>query len=392
MPHDASRNLEPSIDSSTSTQRAAPMVVGIGGSAGALHALLALLEAMDGQPRLALVVVLHFAPDQKSEAVEILQRVTPLVVSQVRSRTLLEEGHVYVVAPGMNLITDDGHVQPAEQPAKRPSTVIDLFFRSLAVVHGQNAVGIVLSGTGRDGSLGLAQIKEYGGLTIAQAADDCEHDDMPNAALSTGSVDLVLPAVEIGERLMDLAQSRLPRGTTPQAEAGPEVHAVPDSEQSAEQALHDILTAVRSHTRHDFRNYKRATISRRIERRVQVNRLPNILVYRDFLRASPGEMDALLADLLISVTSFFRDPAAFDALQNEVLTPMLKTISPDAEVRVWTPGCASGEESYSVAILLQECADRLVQPPRIQLFASDINDHALSLARAATQTQRLCNS
>ena len=186
--------------------RLQPVVVGIGGSAGAIPALLSLLEALDNDAPLAIVVVLHLSPDHQSSAAEILQRVTPLKVSQVTSRTLLQAGHVYVIAPGTNLVTADGHVQPASVPSKRPSAVIDLFFRTLAEVYGARAVGVVVSGTGSDGSLGLSQINEMGGLTLAQSPEDAEHGDMPRAAIGTGTVDLVLPASGIGARLVELTR------------------------------------------------------------------------------------------------------------------------------------------------------------------------------------------
>jgi two-component system CheB/CheR fusion protein len=362
-----------------------PMVVGIGGSAGGLAALMALLRSVDADAPLAIVVVLHLAPDHESSAVEILQRATRLVVSQVRNRTLLEAGHVYVIAPGTNLITEDGHVQPASESGKRPSTVIDLFFRSLGEVHAERAVGIVLSGTGRDGAMGLSQVNERGGLTIVQAPDDCEHDDMPRAAIASGVVDLVLPAAEIGRRLVQLATSpRAPEfAAAPAAEAaGPTEPAVAAGEASPERALQDVLAALRVRTRHDFRHYKRATVLRRLERRVQVHRLADIQEYRDFVRENPEELGALLGDMLISVTNFFRDPDAFEALERDVVPALLEAIPPGEEVRAWVPACASGEESYSVAIVLQEYAERMPHPPRIQVFASDINDATLVAARA----------
>lgn len=359
-----------------------PIVVGIGGSAGGLGALMALLEAAGDDVPMAVVVVLHLSPDHESKAVEILQRVTPLVVSQVTERTPLQAGHVYVIAPGMDLITEDGHVQPATAATKRPSSVIDLFFRSLAQVHRERAVGIVLSGTGRDGSLGIAHVKECGGFTIAQSPEASEHNDMPRAAIATGSVDLVLPAVEIGKRLVDLA--RLPRmldATAQEGDAAGATEAGSGEEPSAERAFHDVLTALRVRTRHDFRHYKRATVMRRLERRMQVTRMPSIQAYRDYVRKNPEELAPLLADMLISVTNFFRDPAAFDALQRDVVPDLMEGVPEGEELRVWVAACASGEESYSVSILLQEYADRMTQPPRIQVFASDINEAALHVAR-----------
>lgn len=361
-----------------------PMVVGIGGSAGGLQAAMTVLEALGSDAPVAIVLVLHLDPDHESSAAEILQRITPLTVSQVRERTLLQAGHVYVIAPGINLITEDGHVQPGGGRPRRPSSVIDLFFRSLGEVHGEHAVGIVLSGTGRDGSLGLANIKEHGGLAISQSPEDAEYGDMPNAAIASGSVDLILAASEIGRRLIELAKSTRPllREIGSNGTLGPDEASAAGDEKYDGKALHDILAALRTRTRHDFRHYKRATMLRRIERRVQVNRLDSMTAYRDFVRNNPAELTPLLADMLISVTSFFRDPTAFNALQEEVIPRLMDSIEPGEDARVWIPACASGEESYSVAILIQEYADRMQHPPAVQIFASDINAAALDHARA----------
>ena len=374
------------------TDTSPSLIVGIGGSAGALPALMGLLEALGGDVPLALVVVLHLSPDHESSAAEILQRSTPLTVMQVKERTKLRAGHVYVIAPGTNLMTDDGCIQPEEIRTKRPSTVVDQFFRSLAEVHRERAVAVVLSGTGHDGASGLTQINELGGLIIAQAPENCEHDDMPCAAIATGIVDLVLPADAIGKRLIELA--KYPRLTALAAEAmsdaGPAAMpvaaaaVVPDADDSSpERAVQDVLAALRIRMRHDFRHYKRATVMRRLERRVQVNRLASVQAYRDFVRDHPEELPPLLADMLISVTNFFRDPTAFEALQREVVPLLMRGRPPGDEVRVWVPACASGEESYSVAILMQEFANTLQHPPRLQIFASDINDAALAVGRAA---------
>ena len=356
-------------------------VVGIGGSAGALQALSPLLEAVDANAPIAIVVVLHLAPDYHSEAAEILQRATSLTVTQVTKRTRLCRGHVYVIAPGMNLITDDGHVQPAAAETRRPSTVIDLFLRTLGQVHKERSVGIILSGTGRDGSLGIAQIREWGGVTIAQTSEDCEHADMPRAAIATGAVDLVLSASEIGQRLNVLAATANPSVPAPAGSQGALVESAADDD-SPERALQDILTALRRHTRYDFRHYKRGTIMRRLERRMHVAGLPSVEAYRDYALKNPEELTALMADMLISVTNFFRDPSAFDALQRDVIPQLMEGAGQGRELRVWIAACASGEESYSVAMLLHEYADRMAHPPALQLFASDISDSALQVARA----------
>lgn len=356
-----------------------PLVAGVGGSAGALPALMTLLETLGDAP-LAVVVVLHLSPDHESSAVEILQRVTPLRVSQVTERMRLEAGNVYVIAPGRDLVTDDGHVQSVGPVTKRPTMVIDLFFRSLANVHRERSIGVVLSGTGRDGSLGLPSIKESGGLTIVQG-DDAEYREMPQAASATGAVDLVLDAASIGRRLAEF--SRSPRRLPLQVSEAPQSDDDgPVDDDSEERAFHDVLAALRVRTRHDFRHYKRGTVMRRLQRRMQVNQLETVQAYRDLVRAQPEELAPLLADMLISVTNFFRDPAAFDALERDVMPSLAQNAGEDEAIRVWIPACASGEESYSIVILLQEQIDKMTRPPRMQVFASDINDAALNHARA----------
>lgn len=365
---------------SLSQRHLPPAVVGIGGSAGGLQALMGVLEQLDSSFPAAIVVVLHLSPDHQSHATEILQRVTTLKVSQVTARTLLEPGHVYVIAPGTNLITDDGHVQPADAAPTHPSAVIDRFFRTLAEVHRERAIAVVLSGTGCDGALGITHVKEFGGLAVVQQLESCEHDDMPKAAVATKVVDLILSPAEIGKRLTALVSSPARTlASKPVGEGGADVGSEEDGD---ERAYQEVLSALRVRTRHDFKNYKRATVRRRLERRMQLNGLASLQAYRDFLQKNPEEFAPLLADLLISVTSFFRDPPAFETLQGEVLPGLMERVHPDGELRVWVAACASGEESYSVAILLQEQADRMRSPPHLQIFASDISAAALATARA----------
>lgn len=345
---------------------------------------MAILESLGNDVPVAIVVVLHLSPQHESHAAEILQRATSMRVSQIGGRTLLEPGHVYVIAPGTDLITNDGHIQPVDTTQKRPPGVIDLFFRSLASVHRENAVGIVVSGTGTDGAMGLGRIKEFGGLTLVQALGDCEHSGMSEAAIGAGAADMVLSAAEIGKRLAELA--RLPHPLRAPLEVSLPTPTAQErassDDQSSDGAFKDILAALRVRTQHDFRHYKRATLLRRLERRIQVNELARIQDYRDFAVNDPKELESLLADMLISVTNFFRDAPAFESLERDVIPKVMSGVAEDDEVRVWVPACASGEESYSVAILLHDFAARMARPPRIQIFASDINEAALNVARA----------
>ncbi|CAN7767059.1 ATP-binding protein [Variovorax sp. LjRoot84] len=250
-------------------------------------------------------------------------------------------------------------------------------------MHRERAVCIVLSGTGSDGAVGLKAVKEQGGITMAQSPDDAEHDGMPAAAIATGMVDMVLHVAEMGQRLIEI-WSNAQRISLPDAsQVSPyidEPHGEAATEQ-AEQALHEIMGLLRSYTRHDFRHYKRATVLRRLERRLQVNRLSNLPAYRDFLRSHKEEATPLLQDMLISVTNFFRDRAAFEALERDVIQKLIEDKAPGEQVRAWVAGCATGEEAYSLSILLREQADFQSKLLDIQVFATDIDERAIATAR-----------
>ena len=361
-------------------------VVGIGASAGGMTALLQFFEHMPAGSGMAYVVILHLSPRHESNAAAILQRVTKMPVIQVAQPTAIEADHVYVIPPTADLLMNDGYLRLVE-PArlKGPHVAIDLFFRALAQVHRARAICIVMSGTGADGAVGLARVKELGGVTLVQSPDDAEHDGMPRAAIHTTMVDFVLPAVEMPQKLLDLwANAR--RISLP-ADAPPELLVrAPDSLEAAaqaESALGDIMALLRRHSKNDFRHYKRATVLRRIERRLQVNGLPDLPAYRDYLRNRPEEAQPLLQDMLISVTNFFRDREAFDALERDVLPALFNDHADDDPLRVWVTGCATGEEAYSVAMLLREQAQGRTPSPEIQVFATDIDDRAIAAGRAA---------
>jgi two-component system CheB/CheR fusion protein len=368
-------------------------VVGIGASAGGLEAIVQLLAGMPAKMGMAFVVILHLSPDHESNAAEILQRSTGLAVAQVTQDTAIEVDHVYVIPPGVELTMDDGHLRlGASERVRGRHVAVDVFFRTLADAHRRRAVCIVMSGTGSDGAVGLTRVKEKGGIAIAQSPKDAAYDGMPLAAVATGMVDFVLPASGMGRCLLELwdnaRQIRLPH----EEAAGdfaedPEVPAVRASAQSAEQALQDIMGLLRTHTRHDFRHYKRATVLRRIERRLQVNRVADLPAYRDFLRDNPQEAAPLLQDMLISVTSFFRDGEAFDALDHETIAQLVQRKEPGEKLRAWVAGCATGEEAYSLSILLREQADAQAKSLEIQIFATDIDERAIATARKATYAQ-----
>ena len=359
-------------------------VVGIGGSAGGLQALLRFFEAMPANPGMAFVVILHLSRDHESNVAAILQRVTSLKVSQVTSSVAIEANRVYVIAPGANLLMNDGHlVMSATVLRPGPAVAIDVFFRTLAQVHKSRAVCIVLSGTGSDGAVGLTRVKEEGGITLAQSPDDAEHDDMPRAAIATDMVDFVLPADRMGAKLVELwanaQQIQLPGVVEPVAGAAAAADTPPA--RAEEDILQDIMMQLRAQTRHDFRHYKPGTVMRRVERRLQVNGLPDLASYLDFLRSNPREAAPLLQDMLISVTNFFRDHNAFDALEKDVLPRIFKDRTAGDQVRVWVAGCATGEESYSLSMLLQEQAGDHGERGEFQIFATDIDERAIATAR-----------
>ena len=361
-------------------------VVGIGASAGGLPALLRFFEQMPGGNGMAFVVILHLSPEHESNVAAILQRVTPMPVVQVNESTAIQASHVYVIPTTHDLEMNDGHLQLAGQARVRGvHLAIDLFFCTLARVHRERALAVVLSGTGNDGAAGLARIKEEGGVTLAQDPADAEFDGMPKAAVATGMVDFVLAAAEMPQRLQEL-WANASRISLPQATDASLRQAASDSDEAArldEEALRDIMTLLRAHSRNDFRQYKRATVLRRIERRLQVNGLSDLPAYRDYLRTHAEELKPLLQDMLISVTNFFRDPVAFEALGREVLPGLLEHRSPDEPVRVWVAGCATGEEAFSVALLLKEQMELHDCVSDLQVFATDIDDRAVSIGRQA---------
>jgi two-component system CheB/CheR fusion protein len=363
-------------------------VVGIGASAGGLQAVKSFFEHMPHNNGMAFVVILHLSPDHRSIADRIIQEVTKMPVRQVTETIHIEKNTVYVISPAHRMTMNDGYISvtPSDrQPGQH--SAIDLFFRDLADVHKERAFCLVLSGTGSDGAVGLSRIKEQGGVTLVQSPEDAEFDGMPRAAIDTQMVDLVLPVVEMPQKLLELWRNSqaitLPTSNDPDFRV-----AAPATERDAavaEQLLHDILLQLRAGTGHDFKHYKRATVLRRIERRLQVTAQPDLTAYYDYLQAHPEETKALLGDMLIGVTNFFRDREAFEALERDVLPNLLKSLQDELphreEIRVWSAGCSSGEEAYSLAILLTEQLALEANPAKLQVFATDIDDRAIAFGR-----------
>ena len=367
-------------------------VVGMGASAGGLGALLQFFEHMPVGNGMAFIVIVNLTPAPESNAAEILQRVTKMPVIQVDAITEIEADHVYLIPPGHDLMMNDGHLQLSEPVTTRAThAAIDLFFRTLAQVHKERAIAIVMSGTCTNGAAGLARVKERGGVTLAQSPEDAEYDGMPKAAIATGMVDFVLSAADMPQRLLNLwanaSRIRLPKDADPSMRAGA-LESV-DAARRSEEALRDIMTLLRSYSRNDFGHYKRATVLRRIERRLQVNSLPDLPSYRDYLREHPEEAKPLLQDMLISVTNFFRDCAAFEALERNILPGLLENRVQEDPLRVWVAGCATGEEAYSVTMLVKEQMELHKSTSELQVFATDIDERAITFGRNALYPQSI---
>jgi two-component system CheB/CheR fusion protein len=349
-------------------------VVAIGASAGGLEAFEAFFRAMPPDSGMAFVLVQHLSPRHETLMPELVAQHTEMPVRQVDGETLVEVNQVYVIPPDATLTIDDC-VLYVSRPARRGRrSPIDSFFRSLAEDQGDDAVGIILSGTGTDGALGLKAIKEHGGLTLVQDPRTARYDSMPRSALLTGMVDHVLPVEEMAARLVghrtglyELRGGKGPEGLR---------------EEIADH-LGKICSILRRTAGHDFRQYKQSTLVRRVRRRIDELRAESAAAYIEQLARDPREADQLFHDLLIGVTHFFRDAEAFEVLETRIVPRIFEGKDADSQVRVWVPGCSTGEEAYSIAMLLREQMDRLESPPQVLVFATDIDSQSLEAARQA---------
>jgi two-component system CheB/CheR fusion protein len=353
------------------------LTVGIGASAGGIKPLKEFFAAMPADNGMAFVVILHLSPEHESQLPAVLQTNTSMPVIQVQETVKIEPNHVYVIPPTKHLAMMDGEIRLIEPETIRGKRVpIDLFFRTLADAHSKNGVCVVLSGTGADGAAGLKRVKEAGGFCIVQDPAEAEYDGMPRSAIATNLADLILPVGEIPAKILAFKQSA-EKTKLPESEAEN-----PPPELGAD-ALREVLAILKTNTKHDFFNYKQPTILRRIARRLLVHGLADIPAYVQFLRENPNEAQPLLRDLLISVTSFFRDKEAFAALENDIVPRLFNGKTGSDSVRVWCVACATGEEAYSIAMILCEFASKLDDPPKIQVFASDIAESSIAEAREA---------
>lgn len=354
-------------------------VVGLGASAGGIRALKSYFSNTPAKSGIAYVVILHLSPEHDSKLAEVLQVAGPMPVTQVRDRVRIEPDHVYVIPPNQSLSMNEGLLMLSEMTKiEERRAPVDTFFRALAEAKKSHAACIILSGTGADGSLGLKRVKELGGLALVQDPSEAEFNDMPRHAIATGLIDYVLPVAEMPAQILayrdKLRSVRVP--VLPQEQRAPD-----------EAAVRDILMLLRVRSGHDFANYKRPTVMRRIRRRITVNGLNDLKDYAQYLHDHPEEVQELLKDLLISVTNFFRDQDAFAALKSEVIPRIFDDKGQEESVRVWVPGCATGEEAYSLAMLLAEHTAELFDRPSIQIFATDIDERALAVAREGFYTE-----
>ena len=348
-------------------------IVGLGASAGGLEAFRAFFERMPAECGMAFVVILHLPADRKSMLADILERWTPMRVIDGENGIRLERNCVYVPPPHalVSLAERQLCIRTAAPDEDRVPRPIDAFFDSLGAALREQAIGIVLSGTGNDGALGLKAIKECGGLTIAQGTDGTAplYGEMPAAAIATGAVDIVAPVETIPGHLLRIKGSR---------SAGVSVS---DGGAETDTARLQICAVIKAQLGHDLSGYRDKTFMRRVQRRMQVVSVTTLVEYVKRLRVDPEEVVALFRDLLIRVTSFFRDKETFETLAAKVIPRLFAGKDADASVRVWVPGCATGEEAYSLAILLREEMDRCRGVPKVQVFGTDIDDPAIATAR-----------
>jgi two-component system CheB/CheR fusion protein len=358
--------------------RAPTAIVGVGASAGGIEALTALLKELPPDSGLAFVCVVHLAPTHDSMLAEILQRTTRMRVCEVHDERLVERDCVYVIPPARVMTIRNGRLELTPR-GQAPHHPVDDFFESLASAQGHRAIGVVLSGTATDGTVGLAAIKAAGGITIAQDSS-AQYDGMPRSAISAGHVDFVLPPAGIARELARIAAHPY---VADASEAG---RPAADLEQ-----IERILAALRQGTGVDFSQYKSNTLHRRIRRRMALLKITGEAEYADFLKSNPAEVEALYQDILISVTNFFRNPEAFESLKTKVFPRLLKNRGKQEPIRVWVLGCSTGEEAYSLAIALTEYAAEAGTAVPLMVYATDLNSAGIEKARSALYPKSIAN-
>ena len=344
-------------------------VVGIGASAGGLEALKAFFSGVPEESGMGYLVLVHLAPAQPSLMTELLQRVANIPVKTAEDGEPVRAGHVYVVPPNRDISVYNGTIQLMEKAGGGSGLPIDFFLKSLARDQESNAVAVILSGTGTDGTRGVRDIKAGEGLVVVQSEESAAYGGMPRSAIETGVADMILPPGEMPERLRRYFSNL---DTVKQCD----IHSVPEGANR----LNKIYALLRTQIGHDFSLYKKNTVLRRIDRRMSLNQINDPDTYIRFLRENPKEAEGLFRELLIGVTGFFRDPASFESLEH-VLTKVFAELEDDTTFRVWVPGCSTGEEAYSLAMIFRERMDGIPKRIILQLFGTDIDKYAIAKAR-----------
>ncbi|MFO1241759.1 MAG: CheR family methyltransferase [Rickettsiales bacterium] len=350
------------------------LIVGVGASAGGMESLQMMLSSLPDDCTISFVILIHVDPTANDLIPDIISKHTKLKVREISNGMAIEAGTVYT-APGHQQLTIKNntlYLDPADRAEDRRAP-IDKFFHSLAKDQGERAVAIVLSGTGSDGALGLKSVSKAGGMALAQAPSTAKYEEMPQSAIDTGSVDHVLSPAALTEELMAYAEHMKLSGEKETFEA---------LLNEVSNLLPEICEVLLNVTGHNFRHYKVSTLSRRVQRRIQVLRINTAREYLERLKADEEEVNQLFNDLLIGVTAFFRDPDAFESLASDIFPRLFRNRRAEDTIRIWVPGCATGEEAYTIAMLLREHLDNAKQAPEVQIFATDIDEQALSTARA----------
>lgn len=346
----------------------AQLIVGIGASAGGLEALQQFFVNLPAKSNIAYIIVQHLSPDHKSLMAEILGKYTPMQVMQAEHLMPIEPNVVYLIPPKKNLTIKAGHILLNDYDHRRINHPIDIFFNSLAEESREKAVAVVLSGTGSDGTNGIKTIKEHGGIVMAQDPQSAKFDGMPRSVINTGLADFILAPKDLAQELLNLADYHhllLPQGS---------------SEPSDIEVLNRIYSSLKSVSGIDFTYYKRNTVLRRIERRMVVTKSADMESFAALLEKNPNETELLMKDILIGVTRFFRDREFFEKLKVTALASILNHAAENEPIRIWSAGCSTGEEAYSLAILMQELMEETGRKLEIKIFATDIDTQAIERA------------
>ena len=360
----------PDTDSNKSLTADFP-IVGIGASAGGLAAFENFFSAIsdDTDPGVAFVVIQHLDPGHKSMLTDLIGRYTRMPVYEVKDGMVIQPNGVYVIPPNSEMILEYGTLQLQEPSKPRGFHLpINLFFRSLALSKLELSIGVILSGTGEDGTLGARAIKDAGGMVMVQSPESSEYDGMPRSAITAGLADYILPTAEMPAQLIAYVNRVFGK--------------IPYVAPKAEDMMTRIFNLIRTRTGHDFSDYKQSTINRRIERCMVITKVNSLDEYVLYLQQEPTEVDALFQDILIGVTSFFRNPTTFEVLKEKVIPNLFTGKHPDSTIRIWVPGCSTGEEAYSIGILLKEQMEMLKKDFKVQIFATDIDSRAILKARS----------